>query len=172
MHLQTRRNGRDEAPRPASILSSKNIVFINPIYLSDPPLSIRRVRRPRRRIIRRADRQDLELNGAVAFAVRARLGPDRLVSGTDLRAARLDVEAADHAVEERARYEWLVERHLVAGLVDAHERVFTGLLDLPVHDVVVGRDVGVPGGRISGRGDEIGDGLVAEPVAVVVCEVC
>ena len=56
----------------------------------------------------------------------------------------------------------------MAGFVDAHEREVVGLFDLPVHDAVGGRDVGVAGGREVRSGDLVGDDFAAEPVAVVV----
>ena len=53
-------------------------------------------------------------------------------------------------------------------LVDAREAKAPGLLDLPVDEAVQGGDVGVAGRGEAGGVDEVGDGLAAEPVAVVV----
>lgn len=127
----------------------------------------RRVRRARRRVVRRRGGHDRELHRRVALAERALGGADRRVVVADRVRARGHVRAGEHALQQRERQHRLVEGHLVPAVVDARERVRAALLDLPVHDAVRRQDVGVARRREAGRVDFRGDGLPAEPVAVV-----
>ena len=139
-------------------------------HLLPAPTTLRRIRRPRRRIVRRPVRHHLHLNRAIPLdqsRLRRPLGQIP-APHTHLRLARRHVHPRYYSFKHLQRDHGLVERHLVPGFVDTDECEVVGLLDLAVHDAVGGGDVGVAGGREVRRVDLVGHDLAAEPVAVVV----
>ena len=105
----------------------------------------------------------------IALPERRGARPASHVLRCNRRFPRRNVEAVDRAVDQFERDEGLEERDQMPGLVDAHEGEFAGLLDLPVHDAVRGRNVPEAGARVARRVDVRCHDLSAQPIAVVVC---